>query len=415
MNPFDSADVEQMKAEILARLINESVISADDYARAVELGGEAAEKVKDYVELASGDYASEENTFRCQCCDKLYHNEDESGESIYVRSRSSWYGGATEEWCSDCVSENSFGDDWSGDQFSHTHYTRVETGSGDTVCLEAHDLYLWDDGYYYDEPQPDPHQVPEYHSQDRDWEIPTTTEETIGVELETYCPEAGICYANRPAGMLGERDGSLDDEHGVEFIGPPMIFSQYANGEMWKPHLEMLRSKGASSWHASDEYSQYGMHISVGRQNLNNDHAMRFVLLINCNQRMSEKIAGRRSSRWAEYNKKDEGDAHSAVHHRDGGDKYSATNVTRQRIEVRIFRGTLDWSGFMRNVEYVQAALDFTRNSDIMACVTQDSFLSWLDETANKEKFSNLHAHLVRKGFINNGEEQDAVEESIAA
>jgi hypothetical protein len=385
----------QELARILTSLLNSEAITAEERARAAEVP-QAGPYLERYTLLTAGNYAHERYAQTCDCCSNIYDNQNQTFRSVYVNQNGN--GSRRQQWCDGCAQTNTFEDAWNNTLYRNGDFTPVTTSNGAVVAREAHDLYQWADGRWYDHREPDPREIPGYHSVRRDWPAPSIgSEYTIGVELETYCPDAGECYFRRPAGMIGERDGSLDSYHGVEFIGPPMTFDQYAGGEMWKPHLEMLRAQGAKSWFASDNHNQYGMHVSVGRQNLDNETALRFVMLVNCNQTLSEKIAGRKENRWASYDMKDHDDATHAVRHQ-GTDKYSATNIRAERIEVRIFRGTLDWSGFMRNVEYVQSALKFSETAQIAEVTTPTAYLKWLEE--NEATYPNLVAHLARKGYI---------------
>lgn len=392
-------------ARILTALLNSESITAEERAKAAEVP-QAAPYLERYTALTAGNFVHERYAQTCDCCSNIFDNQQQAFRGVYVNQNT---GSRRQHWCESCAANGTFEDAWNNNLYRSSDFEAVQTAHGALVCRTAHELYQWSDGLFYDHREPDPREVPGYHSQRRDYPIPTGSEYTIGVELETYCPDAGECYMRRPAGMIGERDGSLDSYHGVEFIGPPLTFNQYAEGFMWKPHLEMLRANGAKSWFASDNHTQYGMHISVGRQNLDNEVALRFVLLVNCNQTLSEKIAGRKQNRWAEYDMKDHDDATHAVRHQ-GSDKYSATNIRQERIEVRIFRGTLDWSGFMRNVEYVQSALKFCETADISQVTNSDTYLKWVDE--NEATYPNLHAHLVRKGFIS---KPDVVPNHMAA
>jgi hypothetical protein len=220
--------------------------------------------------------------------------------------------------------------------------------------------------------------IPYYHSCNRNWAIPNGT--TFGVELETYCRRYLDAYNKRPEGIIGERDSSLHDEYGVEYIGPPLLFADYADPEgMWKQMLKVLRNHGAKSYNAG---VGYGMHVSVGRKGIPMDVQAKFVLFINSNKSFSEKIAGRRESNWAAYNIRDHGQAESAVRFGYGG-KYSATNIESHRIEVRIFRGTLFEDGFMKNMEYVASSLEFAREA-ALEDLNVEKFLEWIKDKTDQ-------------------------------
>lgn len=245
------------------------------------------------------------------------------------------------------------------------YYTQVYVEDmGETWCFEENDhcLHYCDenDSYYYDEDEmPSSDRIPGYHTQRRNWQIPDGI--TLGVELEVYVDDAEEAYVNRNSEIIGERDGSLDDEYGIEFIGPPMNYDRYFKADNpWKRTLEAINDAGT----CPEQDDGYGMHISVGRAALSDDTQARFILFINCCQDFSEFIAQRPQNRWAEYDKKNP--EHVLQMSRSTGDswgsKYAATHVDRHRIEVRIFRSVTDKSLFQKNVDYVMSAMTTQRH-----------------------------------------------------
>lgn len=298
---------------------------------------------------------------------------------------------SVELWCDRCAETHSFYCDRSHRRYAEDDFRAFEV-EGRTICLDAYEdeLYAWEsDGEYHWEPEPDDY-IPDYHSRPRDFRCPDGDAYTLGVELEVYCPDAQDCYAQRPDGIIGERDGSLDGYHGVEFIGPPRTFDEYVSDAVgWRGFLKSLRMRDAEG------RDGYGMHVSVGRQNVDEAHQARFILLLNACQEMSEEIAGREQNQWANYRHKDARDAWDAA--RNGSSHYSATAVDAQRVEVRIFQSTTDDSRFMANIEYVQAAMEYTRDAAVSKCLSADGFRVWLAKHSGR--FPNLCARLTSCGM----------------
>ena len=241
-------------------------------------------------------------------------------------------------------------------------------------------------------------QLPGYHSQSRDWFIPPGI--TLGVELETYCPDVKSTYQGKPEAIIGERDGSLNEEHGVEWIGPPLGFDDYQRDDgLWPTFLAYLRDKDVRPPKIPrGAGGSYGMHVSVGRKSLSIEEQLRFILFINCNQSFSELIAERTENRWANYNLKETSTAQRVVEWGEG-DKYSATRVDKRRIEVRIFRATVSHYGFMKNIEYVHAALAFSKEADIMNLNVQE-FSRWMNENAQRSSYPHLFSFLNRRHLL---------------
>lgn len=271
---------------------------------------------------------------------------------------------------------------------------------GETVCLDECDGDVYysdeDDCYYwhYDNVS-ERDTIPSYHSQSRNWKVPDGI--TFGIELEVYVDDAEQAYTNRASDIIGERDGSLDSQHGVEFIGPPMLYDDYFKPtNPWKRTLEGIRDAGGDG----EQDDGYGIHISVGRQALSSDVQARFILFINNCQEFSEWIAGRPQNRWAEYDKKDVDTVTKAmriVGNSDyWGSKYAATHVTNQRIEVRIFRSTTDDAMFQKNIDYVASAVQYAEEhlfvEDMMSV---SNYLAWLNK---QEKYAALRAFVADRG-----------------
>ena len=256
---------------------------------------------------------------------------------------------------------------------------------GETWCYDEYcdDVYYCEesDCYYTSSDEaPDTDRIPGYHSQSRCWQVPDGI--TIGVELEVYVEDACDAYANRNSEIIGERDGSLDDTNGIEFIGPPMNYDRYFKMDNpWKRTLEAINDAGVEE----EQDDGYGMHISVGRACVSQETQARFILFINCCQDFSEFIAQRGQNRWAEYDKKDPHHVSSMMTMASTGDcwgtKYSATHVDRHRIEVRIFRSVTDPKLFQKNVDYVMSALEYADThlfvEDMMSV---SNYLAWLSK-----------------------------------
>ena len=92
----------------------------------------------------------------------------------------------------------------------------------------------------------------------------SNTNVPIGMELEVYV-EGQPLDALRQAGNLDwilERDGSLDDEHGVEIVSPPLLRSQW---EDTLPRLiDGLQSEDATAYNTPDG-EEYGIHLTISR------------------------------------------------------------------------------------------------------------------------------------------------------
>lgn len=358
-----------------------------------------------------GDWYFSDDVSACESCGDVVCNDDLSSVVVSLRR-----GGSSEEWCESCRDNSSFYDDRNGEQYSSDHFTSVEV-DGETLCREAHqdELYEWEsDGEYHWEPEDNENGIAGYHDSDRPWERESVSGVVFGLEVETLSPDCATLREMADAAdrfdLIAERDGSLDDQLGVEFVGPPMPLADYQRDDRaWPKMLAKLRAMGVKSWQAG---KGYGMHVSVNANAMNVLHAAKFVAFINESVKIGECVAGRGETHWAKYRrdlKRSRWISTDAVYGRDAGrrakkaylretDKYQAAAVRGGgRIEVRIFRGTLDTAGMRRNVEYCAAAVEFTRVC-LLAELTESNFLAFVD--LHRGDYPNLARHLVTKGKL---------------
>ena len=217
----------------------------------------------------------------------------------------------------------------------------------------------------------------------------------MGIELETrathYVDIDDLCLGS---GWLAESDGSLDEESGVEFITPPLPMGECAKaGSELHNFILKLRKNHFIGWDAGTDY---GMHINVGRESFNNHlHQACFALTINNAQALSEVVAGRRETHWATYNMKATDEAIERARYADS-DHYSAVAIRSRVLEVRIFRSTLKWSSVQKNIQYVQAAFEFSKKQDLKASMSQTRFRAYIMRHA--KDYPQLVEFLKEKG-----------------
>jgi len=367
---------EQELEELQGRIANKEPITASEFAMLSKDNGEP----DNYVQ-PEDDYGAYHHTDKLHWC--------EISEEYYLDRSDfvSFHGhrGIMGEAHVDALDNGSFfycerGQVW----YSNRRYSSMYIEDiGETWCYDEYsdDVYYCEesDSYYTSSDEaPETDRIPGYHTQRRNWLVPDGI--TLGVELEVYVEDACDAYANRNSEIIGERDGSLDDTNGIEFIGPPMNYDRYFKADNpWKRTLGAINDAGVND----TQDDGYGMHISVGRACVSHETQARFILFINCCQDFSEFIAQRGQNRWAEYDKKDPAYVmHKACESSDcWGTKYSATHVDRHRIEVRIFRSVTDRKLFQKNVDYVMSALEYADThlfvEDMMSV---SNYLAWLSK-----------------------------------
>lgn len=187
-------------------------------------------------------------------------------------------------------------------------------------------------------------------------------------------------------------DGSINCG-GFEIVTRPD--SPAVHKRIWTKALaEPKVRERMSSW--SNGYC--GMHIHVSRAPLSALWIGRILVVINSPDMapLVTSVAGRGSVRYAKRIDKRLTSGKSRY-----GDRYEAVNTTGDNtIEFRIFRGTLDPGGFIRNVEFVEAVLAFTRPAEtgLTNIGKLGAFLNFVEKS--RKSYPALYAFLIRKGFV---------------
>lgn len=166
--------------------------------------------------------------------------------------------------------------------------------------------------------------------------------ELAGVDPQTYC--------------VYKEDGSLCDCNGLEIVTRPDCPSVHKR--VFGAALADKRLRGRMS---SYDNGHCGMHIHVSRAPLNELWVGRLLVLVNSDnmKRMLRAVAGRSGNRYTTY---DPFKKLTSV--KSCTSRYEALNVTGDHtIEFRMFRGTLNPVSFVKNIEFVEAAIAYTRTA----------------------------------------------------
>jgi len=358
-----------------------------------------------------------EDSYLCDHRSEYYSSDD--GFQVVMARR-----GSEEYWCRNTISSRAFFCEISEKYFSRDYYECVYVaGTNQYVCLEWNDgehIWYWEsDSSYHTEPEPEDDWDDEdededetgdcgrsgYHS-DRStrnqWASSTPRNaDVFGVELEMKANDGSdledICYRAAGNGFISEYDGSLDERLGVEIVAPPMPLAKFRKGN-WAEFMDGIRRLGIG-WDAG---TGYGIHVSINRTSLSPIRQSMFLRFFPQNQAFCETIAGRRANNWCRYNFQPWG-----VSKLSETDKYLAASIrSRHRIEVRIFRSTLKFSSFLKNVQFVAALVEFVRNTSPRRN-TSEEFVKFVSHKSRRNRYRELLAFLDEKNL--NGSSPAAV------
>lgn len=229
----------------------------------------------------------------------------------------------------------------------------------------------------------------------------------LGVELEVYARDS---VAPREAMQrtlkalngfaILKRDGSLDSYRGFEIVSAPATFA--AHRERWRPFFE--GDAAPANLCRSFSTEACGMHVHINRAAMSHFHIVKMDVFINSaiNRDFIFGCADRTYAQMAQW---------SALKHIEGAPfssssrdvrrphtKYLALNLLPpDTIELRIFRGNVKPFGFWKNLEFTQAAFDFTAQASARQLHWRP-FVRWVHRHGSK-KYAHLRTYLTQKGY----------------
>ena len=350
----------------------------------------------EYAESSLSLYRTEDGHFTdraffCELHDVWYSRRTQSHE-VVVR----WRNGVrtTEIWSDDAVEEGAFYCDGSQRYYASSAFDAGRTADNDTVCevwAELNGYWSDEDGYWRNDDRygedDDDCPIPSYHDADRLWSVETARMAAVayyGLEIELCfgCESDRLDFYEElgfpTADLTAERDGSLDEDEGLEVITRPFTLVE----------LRQHRNPLQQALEVADRYdvacpspSGYGVHITTNAQRLTVDHRRRLVEATYDMRALTEFVAGRKSNPdYYSYNKGCR-----------GGEKYTAVNERSDgSFEFRVFQGTSAWLVLLSYIEYVDALTEWTRNpaNPTQGPVGQALFRAWTHATGRYPSLS---------------------------
>lgn len=314
----------------------------------------------------------------------VWYSRRTQAHQVLVRYRTGIWD--TETWSDIAVEDSAFYCDGSQRYYSSAAFDSGQTVDGDTVCdtwAELNGYWSDEDGRWrYGEPDDDEDcAIPAYHDADRSWSMARARTAAIayyGLEIELsfenehdrldYYEEMGFPTPD----LTAERDGSLDDDEGLEVISRPFSLAELRQHRNPLQQAMVLAQRYEV---ASPSPGGYGVHITTNAQRLTADHRRRLVDATYDMRALAEFVAGRKCDQdFYNYGNKVSR----------AGCKYTAINERPDgSFEFRVFRGTPDWQVLLSYVEFVDALAEWTRNpaSPTQGPVGQALFRAWVHAT----------------------------------
>ena len=150
------------------------------------------------------------------------------------------------------------------------------------------------------------------------------------------------------------------------------------------------------------------MHIHINKRALSPLTLGKFMVFINSpdNSRFVSFIAQRNveACHWARFQEKKVTDA--LLDRNDMGGKYQAVNVTKNTVELRIFRSNLQPERVYKNLEFADAAVKFCRQASVKE-LSAVYFVQWISK--QRKEYPNLTQYMTTAPGYDTGAEWQAL------
>lgn len=185
-----------------------------------------------------------------------------------------------------------------------------------------------------------------------------------------------------------KKDSSIG--RGFEIVTHPHTWEEVT--KLWLENWDE-KIRGISSHNSGT----CGFHVHVSRRPLTDMHIQKMVQFVNDadNESLIKTVAQRTCDEYGRLNAaKKVGKCRYSEH------RYEAINLLNHNtIEFRIFRGNLRKERIMKNLEFVKATIDFTRDRSYRD-LTTPSFLKFI--SGNRKHYKHLHDYLNNVHFYPN-------------
>jgi len=223
----------------------------------------------------------------------------------------------------------------------------------------------------------------------------------IGFELEVERGDS-YTYVDDMAELINDdfiyfkEDGSLNE--GFEIVSHPLSKKWIAkNRERIKYMLQKLSEKGYKSY----DTDTCGMHVHLTKKYLNSTEIAKLLKFFKENSEFVFEFSRRRREnfdRWCTTSEKNMcnviGYAKKKIN---DGPRHIAANITKNTIEIRIFRGTLKPESFFKNIEFAISLCEYVKETGYNDTSLQ-SYLNYIDK--HKKSYKHLYSYLVEKEYI---------------
>ncbi len=291
-----------------------------------------------YDESIVCDHCYSHHYYECRCCENRCNNTTTIDNRYEV--------------CSDCLQDGFFNCAGCNYWVEDNEYNDTDDGGYCDACYEALT----------------PQSINGYNYKPTPVYFKTCPKESVffGIELEVENKGSDnvktVAEKIQSEYLYLKSDGSLNN--GFEIVTHPLSFTWIReNKSKFKDLLQGLFDKGFRSYNTDT----CGIHIHISKSAFNTWHLYRFLSFFKNNPLFITRLSQRKTEnleRWAKLN--DGSNDHDLIKKAKDkttcADRYLAVNLNNSNtVELRIFRGTLHFPSFLKNIEFTNALYEFTK------------------------------------------------------
>lgn len=348
--------------------------------------------------VLKNDTREVEGDWLCECCFENCTNRCNDCRKWFYTDNLAWLNNLDIYVCEDCRDNYSCCEDCD-DWFLSTHGQLYN------------DRYLCDSCIdYHQEENEEREVISTFSGRYRFYRLPDESEDSLyfGIELEAGIhKDTNINFQQEIINKLPDcffvhGDSSIYDcnwvKDAIEIVSHPMTYKWLKkNRQQWNKILR-LRKKGLLSY----KTNSCGIHIHLTKSYFTEKHLYYFMIMVYRQPVFTTLISQRKARQLKNWGSltdaEDIKDLKKKAKDKHFYKRYTAVNLSNPNtIEIRIFRGTLDECAFWKNIEYIQALIEFTKRAK-RKDLTLKQFLRYVK--SKRRKFQHLYKWLNKKNKI---------------
>lgn len=202
--------------------------------------------------------------------------------------------------------------------------------------------------------------------------------------------------------LFSKHDGSVQE--GFEIISQPISWNTWMTENPASNKIRELFAKISSKFTSYGDPA-CGMHVHIDTKAFTNaNHISRFAKFIMYQEMLSALVAERTTRTYSQFNKSIADQTIARLNGDISADRYYAVNVQRgaPTVEVRMFKGNLKWDRIIKNIQYCQAAVEFSfkiNDDEIKKPSAANEFIKMVntsDDYPILKEFINSQPKLIR-------------------